>query len=184
MTDNPQPFSDLVSVAITGDTAIVKVNGRGSFKVSSALKSFGDSVIKKKMSLVLIDMIHCIGMDSTFMGVLAGVASRLKPQHGKIVLVNCSPRTRGLVATLGLDQLIASYEAGQTPDEYEGKLTGRVSDKLETATGADVETVKTMLDAHQNLVDIAPENLPQFKDVLLYLREEVNRKTGEQQEDK
>lgn len=173
---------DQVFVAISGRNAVVKVEGRGSFKVSSSLKEFGDSVIKNHLPLILVDMTSCIGMDSTFMGVLAGVASRMKTQSGEIVLVNCAPRTRGLLATLGLDQLIKAYEAGRTPEPYDAILKGRMPrDILDTASCHDVDTMKTMLDAHQNLVDLVPENLPQFKDVLVFLREEVNRKTGERQ---
>lgn len=176
--------ADQVLVAIAGRNAVVKVEGRGSFKVSSSLKEFGDNVIKSKISLILVDMIHCIGMDSTFMGVLAGVASRLKTQAGEIVLVNCAPRTRGLLATLGLDQLIKAYEAGNTPGQYDDILQGRQPrEKLDVSGCEDADTVRTMLDAHQNLVDLVPENLPQFKDVLQFLREEVKRKAGERQVD-
>lgn len=182
MSDGNQPPVDQVFVAIAGRNAIVKVEGRGSFKVSASLKAFGDSVIRMQLPLMLVEMAHCIGMDSTFMGVLAGLASRLKSQQGRIVLVNCSPRTRGLVATLGLDQLIQAFETGRTPAEYQALLSGRAArEQLAAGDAHDVETVKTMLDAHQSLVDLVPENLPQFKDVLLYLRDEVSRKTGEQQ---
>ena len=33
----------------------------------------------------------------------------------------------------------------------------------------------------EDLVVLVPQNLPQFKDVLLFLRDEVSRKTGTQQ---
>lgn len=170
---------DQAFVAFSGGHAIVKVEGRGSFKISASLKQFGESVIQQKVSMILVDMLHCIGMDSTFMGVLAGMASRMKTYSGQIVLVNCSPRTRGLLATLGLDQLISAYEAGQTPVTYEEILSGRIRrERLEDGSCQDAETIRTMLDAHQDLVALVPENLPQFKDVLIFLRDEVSRKAG------
>jgi len=182
MTADPKPPIDQVFVATTSRAALVKVEGRGSFKVSASLKEFGDSAIRKQFPLLLLDMQACVGMDSTFMGVLAGVASRLRTQSGKVAMVNCSPRIRGLLATLGLDQLISAYEAGAAPEEYAGALQGRAPrEKLEDGTCHDVETVRTMLDAHQHLVDLVPENLPQFKDVLQFLREEVQRKSTERQ---
>jgi anti-anti-sigma factor len=171
---------DQASVALSGKVALVRVTGRGSFKLGASLKQFGESVVRLRVPLLLFDMAQCIGMDSTFMGVLAGLATRLRTHDGRIVLVHCSPRTRGLLATLGLDQLIAAYETADTPPEFEEALSGRATgESLASAGGQDVDTVKTMLDAHQNLVDLVPENLPQFKDVLVYLREEVERKTGE-----
>lgn len=179
MSDGDQAPADAVYVALAGRYALVKVAGRGSFKVSASLKQFAESVIRKELPLMLVDMTQCIGMDSTFMGVLAGVASRLKASRGEVVLANCSARTRGLLATLGLDQLISAYETADTPSRLAAMIEGRAPrQELSPAATQDVETVKTMLDAHQHLVDLVPENLPQFKDVLDYLREEVERKTG------
>ena len=34
-------------------------------------------------------------------------------------------------------------------------------------------TAETMLEAHENLVKLSPENLPKFKDVLTFLREDL-----------
>jgi anti-anti-sigma factor len=179
MIGEPTSPSDQVFVAIAGNNAVVKVEGRGSFKVSASLKQFGDTILQKRISFMIVDMAHCIGMDSTFMGVLAGLGSRLKVHDGRIALVNCTPRTRGLVATLGLDQLIQAYEMGKTPPAYTAILLGREPDKmLESVTGQDAATMRAMLDAHQNLVDLVPDNLPQFKDVLVFLREEIGRKSG------
>ena len=173
--------ADLASVAITDRFAIVKMEGRGSFKISASLKQFGDTIISRRIPLIVVDMTNCIGMDSTFMGVMAGLATRLKTQSGKIVMVNCSPRTRGLLATLGLDQLIGTFEIGHTPEIYSAILQGRTPrEELEAGSCHEIETVQTMLDAHQNLVDLVPANLPQFKDVLVFLREELNRKSGDQ----
>jgi anti-sigma B factor antagonist len=45
--------------------------------------------------------------------------------------------------------------------------------------GADKSTTtRTMIDAHETLVAIAPENLPKFKDVLTYLREDLRQSGG------
>jgi anti-sigma B factor antagonist len=179
LSESDKSPPDAVLVALTGQHALVKVTGRGSFKISASLKDFAESVVRRNLPLMLVDMAQCIGMDSTFMGVLAGVASRMKTHGGEVVLANCSARTRGLLATLGLDQLITAYETTETPARYAALIAGRPpGEELSPAAAQDVETVKTMLDAHQSLVDLVPENLPQFKDVLEYLREELERKAG------
>jgi len=169
--------ADHVFVAISGSNAIVRVEGRGSFKTSAALKQFGDTVILKRLPLMVIDMNTCIGMDSTFMGVLAGIASRMRGVDGRIALVNCTQRTYGLIGTLGLDQLIASYLAGSTPPDLAVVLQGRApGEALASVSCKDPETMRTMIQAHETIVDLAPETLPQFKDVIQFLREEVSRK--------
>jgi anti-sigma B factor antagonist len=177
VADQRQP-EDKVWVALHKQTALIRVDGRGSFKVSTALKEFGLSALQAGCQTAVLDMSRCIGMDSTFMGVLAGLASRLKQRNGgTMVLLNLAPRTRGLVATLGLDQVVQAYEPGQTPDALKG--VAALSEGLSALQGGAenrLDTTRTMIEAHENLVDLSPENLPRFKDVLTYLREDLNRK--------
>lgn len=183
MSDN-RPTDDKVWVAIHKQTALIRVDGRGSFKVSTALKEFGLAALAAGCGTVVLDMARCVGMDSTFMGVLAGLAARLKQQAGgSMVLLNLAPRTRGLVATLGLDQIVQAYEPGQTPEPLRGVAAlseGLAS--LESGVESRTATTQTMIEAHENLVQLTPENLPRFKDVLTYLREDLHRKTEDGQE--
>ncbi|MFH0909879.1 MAG: STAS domain-containing protein [bacterium] len=178
MTGIKQP-EDKVWVAIHKDMALIRVEGRGSFKVSTSLKQFGNAAVDAGCHRVILDMSPCIGMDSTFMGVLAGLASRIKQQRGgDVVMLNLASRTRGLVATLGLDQIIPSYQVDATPEEFQPimAMTHEMS-VLQAKNNSKVATAKTMLEAHENLVKLTPENVPRFKDVLAFLREDLKRKT-------
>lgn len=179
MPDPRQP-EDKVWVAMHKQTALIRVEGRGSFKVSTALKEFGLSALDAGGTQIVLDMSHCVGMDSTFMGVLAGLASRLRERTGGgMVLLNLTPRTRSLVATLGLDQIVQAYEPGHTPDAL--KSLAALSEGLSAlaAAGADRAAItKTMIEAHEDLVKLTPENMPRFKDVLTYLREDLQRNSG------
>jgi anti-sigma B factor antagonist len=176
---DPKQPEDKVWVAIHKDMALIRVEGRGSFKVSTSLKQFGNAAVDAGCKSVILDMSPCIGMDSTFMGVLAGLAARIKQlRGGDVVMLNLAARTRGLVATLGLDQIIQSYQTDATPPQYQPvlALTHEMS-VLEAQDNSKVATAKTMLEAHENLVKLTPENLPRFKDVLAFLREDLKRKT-------
>jgi anti-anti-sigma factor len=166
--------------------ALVRVVGRGSFKVSTALKDFGLASQRAGAQVAVLDMTGCIGMDSTFMGVLAGWATRLRDQEGgRMVLINLSARTRGLVATLGLDRIVQAYEAGPLPDDI--RALAQVSQglsALEAPEESQAATAATMIEAHENLVHLSADNAPRFKDVLMYLREDLRKKAGEQAEPK
>jgi anti-anti-sigma regulatory factor len=161
--------------------ALVRVDGRGSFKVSTSLKEFGQVALQAGATTAVLDMGRCIGMDSTFMGVLAGWATRLRQRPGgRLALINLSPRTRSLVATLGLDQIVQAYEAGPLPDDlHAAAALSEGLAALEPREESRATTTETMIEAHENLVQLSPENLPRFKDVLIYLREDLNRKTGD-----
>jgi hypothetical protein len=111
------------------------------------------------------------------MGVLAGLAMR---QGVQVVLLNLSPRLRDLVQTLGLDQVARAFEAGQAPADFLPLLEKSRRMRALTATSAGADgTAEMMLEAHETLVGISPDNLPRFKDVLAYLREDIERKRRE-----
>ena len=146
MPEAKQP-EDKVWVALHEQTALLRVDGRGSFKVSTAVKQFGQAAISSGCKLAVLDLTDCVGMDSTFMGVLAGWASRLiESNAGRIVMLNLSPRTRGLVSTLGLDQIVQAYEVGATPEEFR-KFSdwARRLHELEVPVQSQRATAQTML---------------------------------------
>jgi anti-sigma B factor antagonist len=168
---------DKLLVAVHNSTGYVHVQGRGSFKVSTALKQFGTAAIDNHCHRIILDMAECIGMDSTFMGVLAGLAFHIrKTSGGEIILINLSQRTRGLLGTLGLDQIIKPYMAGSVPDELkkEAELVDRMY-ALETGEPTNRSTAETMLEAHETLIELSPDNLPKFKDVLTFLRQDLKK---------
>lgn len=169
---------DRVWVAIHKQVALVRVEGRGSFKSSAALKEFGRAAIEAGCQKAVIDLSACVGMDSTFMGTLAGIASRLRQlQGGGMVLLNLNPRVRGLVATLGLDRLVEVYEAGATPEAWVGMAAlSEQMRALENEPGPRDLVTQTMIEAHENLVAISPDNVPRFRDVLMYLRDDSERR--------
>ena len=176
MPGQEQP-TDRLMVMVRGRVALVRVIGRGSFKVSTTLKDFAAAAIEQGAARVVLDMSACAGMDSTFMGVLAGLSMRLqKVAEGRVVLVNLSLKTRNLLGTLGLDLLVEPHMAEDVPAEYAALLLEDAGLQTAAAPADDrFRTAATMLEAHENLVKISPDNLPKFKDVLEYLREDVRR---------
>src|SRR5918997_2346049 len=61
----------------------------------------------------VVDLEHCVMMDSTFMGTMAGVALKLKELgHGHLHVVHCGQRSRELLTGLGLDQIFQIHSNG------------------------------------------------------------------------
>jgi len=167
--------SDILTAAYIDQTAVIRVGGRGSFKISPPLKQFIHKVLlTKSANRILMEMSHCSGMDSTFMGVIAGIACFVKSQPAvRFELINLSEKNKKLLVTLGVDRVVdysmsASEEQQQLLNQLacsSTTLKGDLSDKLEAA--------KTTLEAHETLVDINPQNLVKFKSVLEYLQDDV-----------
>jgi len=120
----------------------------------------------------IIDLEKCLMMDSTFMGTMAGVALRLKELgRGHLHVVHCGPRSHELLSGLGLDQIFDIHSDGSPAPQCE----------ILDHNSADAEKkrqAETMLAAHEALCRADPENLLRFKDVLDYLKQDLQEKTA------
>src|SRR5262245_42472727 len=119
----------------------------------------------------VVDLRDCEQMDSTFMGTLAGVALRLRELgQGGLRTINVNDRNCGLLSSLGLDQLFqverASLEASQ-PEDLE--LHEAVQQKMDHK-----EQKRAVLEAHEALVEADSANAVKFRDVLEFMRHELN----------
>lgn len=172
--DSPKNSENLTAAYIDR-TAIIRVEGRGSFKISPPLKEFIHQIIgNESAEHILVEMSQCTGMDSTFMGVMAGVACyvRNKPSI-TFEMINLSEKNMKLLVTLGVDRVV-KYSMSAT-DEQQDMLhkLGESPETLETGTANKLEAARTTLEAHETLVDINPDNLSKFKSVLEYLQDDV-----------
>jgi len=170
-----------IEVAVAGQTALIRVKGRGTFTVSSDVKGFALAMIAQDVSRIIFDMGDCIGLDSTFMGIMAGLAIRLRQANPKaeMIAVNLSSKTAHLLRTLGLDRLVTPYITGETPGDILDLIARCESFNQLPRSQKDAKTSAEMvLQAHEDLVKANPENFSKFKDVLQYLRDDVDKKGG------
>lgn len=122
----------------------------------------------------VLDLKNCAVMDSTFMGTLAGMGLRLKELgQGNLHVINSNDRNTELLQNLGLDHLFDLNSSDLERNLHPGgvqELTPNALSKTDTA--------ETMLEAHEALVEAAPENEARFKDVLEYLKTDLHVTAG------
>lgn len=160
---------DQIQVAVGDDTGYAKVTGRGSYKVSGSMKTFAGRLMDMGKTRLVVDLRDCVGMDSTFMGVLAGISQRLRKESGgTVVVAGVSEKIANLMDTLGLSRMVEVTHRSLAEDA--GTFT-----PLETPAESPLESAETMLEAHENLVEIHEDNSLRFQDVLDYLREDIHR---------
>lgn len=174
---NANEKADGLYACFDGEQCCVRVHGRGSFKVSANLKAFiARSIEENGTRHVRIDLRECIGMDSTFMGVTAGLSGRLKKKGVSLMLVNLDEKNVELLKTLGIDQVV------QYKSTEEG-AGGCVCKKDSNACAVDLSepqednltTAETMLTAHQTLSDLHADNVDRFKNVINFLEQDVRK---------
>lgn len=166
-----------IQVGVNGSVVWVRVAGRGSFLNSGSLKEFAREMVNRGYREFVFDLEECVMMDSTFMGTMAGMALRLKELgEGSLHVIHCGERSRELLSGLGLDQIFDIQVDGAEAPQCEA-LTPTNGDPAEKATTAKREQVGTMIEAHEALCQAAPKNLTRFKDVLEYLKQDLQHES-------
>ncbi len=94
------------------DCLWIRCASRGSFINSPVLKALAEKYIEGGGRTIVVDLEVCPGVDSTFMGTLAGLARQLMARGGSIDIASPTERTRASMESLGLDMLIDIDPAG------------------------------------------------------------------------
>ena len=165
------PVSNLL--VWTGEhAACVRVTGRATFALSVGFRKLLQHLQEAGHPRVALDLSACLGMDSTFLGVLAHAASQRVVKDGDhsepgLELWNPSERVRELIDDLGVAHLfkVTTREAVQQTFEA-----------VPVASGASREELtRTCLEAHELLMALNPANVPKFQDAARYFAEELKR---------
>lgn len=163
-----------ISVACVKNRVCARVAGRGTFQNSQPLRLFALKKIDQGHKVFVIDLSACQGMDSTFLGMLAGIGLRLRQigPAASIHLVNIKPRNLGMLRTLGLDALfLINADAPAAPADADYQvLPGTNITQPQQPTDKD-GAASLMIEAHDNLVRVDPRNTPRFKELTRILRE-------------
>ena len=152
-------------VSAYSDPVAVKINGKANYLNCNAFRDFIEQVVGEGRSHIILDFTNCKGMDSTFLGILAGTAIELRKRSpsGELVLCNLGDRNYELICNLGLQNLltVADDEACKNDARFECLRDEEVSD------------ARQVLNAHENLAEANAENIAKFQDVIAFLRNQV-----------
>lgn len=117
---------------------------------------------------VVFNLLECVKMDSTFMGLMASLACAGE-DAGKVCVLGCSPEAFKCLDDLGLTQIITVKESGVCPGASFHSLT---------ASDVSVETEDVIRRGHESLSRINETNRKKFEGVIRALELEHARKSG------
>ena len=118
--------------------------------------------------LVVLDVTGCEWIDSTFAGWLVQLNKRLeRSAGGRLLITGCSERCRRSLEKMRLTELL-KFETVAPPPETQNVpcTTGEVTGK---------EKLKLMLEAHEALAGVSPENEQVFTPIATMLRGQMER---------
>jgi anti-sigma B factor antagonist len=155
----------------------IRCEGKGSFLNSAAMKEFGDRRIAEGEKCVVVDLSSCSGMDSTFMGTLAGMAARLSCHENAVLqIADPGPRNLRSLEDLGLDFLM---EIDPPAAIWRGKadvIRQHLNPPSHLPEPDQLERAKQVLEAHQVLAESNDKNARTFSGVVSILEAEVVKK--------
>ena len=165
----PSPSPTLLAARV-GDTVCVKISGRANFASSVDFKRLVHESREHGAQRFIVDLAACPIMDSTFLGVLASLGTKLSaddspPEHRPIELLNPSPKVADLIDNLGVLDLFRVVR-GSSPENL-------CFAAVESACASKLKMSRNCLEAHQMLMELHPENVAKFKDVAKFFAEDI-----------
>jgi len=141
------------------------------------MKAFGDGRIAAGESCLVVDLGGCSGMDSTFMGTLAGMAARLSALDGGVLqIADSGSRNRRSLEDLGLDFLM---EIDPPATRWRGNVDAireKLARPVRPEVPGSIQRAQHVLEAHQILSDTSERNAQEFSNVVKMLENELAEK--------
>lgn len=165
------------------DCLWIRCASRGSFVNSPALKAISEKYIARNGRLIVVDLEICPGVDSTFMGTLAGLARKMMSQGGFLQIATPTRRTRTAMESLGLDMLLdidpadAGWQANI--DERRATLTQGEAHEANAESMNELDRTRHVLEAHNTLRAMNHKNNEAFGYVCETLEEDLMRHESE-----
>ena len=147
----------------TADAVVIRIKGYANYLNASILSNFLKRMEASHHRRYCILFEECDGLDSTCLGILAGLLLRLKKGNGVCLFCGLKPRPLECVQMVGLDKLACIIE--KTPFSV---LSGQ-DIKMNTAQNEMQITPELVLEAHKFLMELNAHNKVKFQDVISLL---------------
>lgn len=163
----PDRESTAYLVDTDDDPVVLRIHGRASYLNCAPVRKLFDMLLGGGHKAFLVDFHDCTGMDSTFLGILAGIAIEVRKANppGHMTLCRLNKRNMELVHNLGLHHILYATSAGG-----EDLREGHVLSENGAEAAADM-----ILDAHQKLMEADAGNIERFQDVVAFLKKRVEQ---------
>ena len=155
------------------DVVYCRVVGLGNMNNCAPFQAFSVQLQKQGYREFVLDFSRCEGLDSTFLGILLGIALGSKGRRSNVVVVNASDSICRILSEVGIDRLLQVHKE---PTELP-KIPLQRLDSLVGGTGGkqrECDRIRMILEAHENLCRIAgANNQDRFGSFLTVLRTEL-----------
>ncbi len=171
MPSGPQSTAGHFLLAASGSIIFVRVVGLATMNNSFYLQEVLEDSRGRGFRQFTFDLARCGGFDSTFMGMLLGLAQEMAAPSAparsacEVVVVNADSSHRKLLAGVGVDRMVQIHpEAVQFPEVELRRLEDRPDDPK--------RRIRAIISAHESLVRLGGPNREKFGTLLDGLKRE------------
>ena len=163
------------------DCLWIRCASRGCFVNSPALKTVAEKYLENGGCNIVVDLEVCPGVDSTFMGTLAGLARKCMAAGGSVQIASPPQRTRDAMEGLGLDMLIEldpiDVAWRENLEERRAVLAADTDAAVEEEHRdmSELDRTRHVLEAHNTLRSMSKKNDETFGYVCETLEEDLQR---------
>lgn len=155
----------------------IRCEGKGSFNNSQRMKQWAEAHIDAGGNVIVVDLEECTGMDSTFMGTMAGIAMKLaKLPNGVLQVVGANHRNKSSLEDLGLCMLL---EVDPENPEWKPNMNSMRASLKEGPELSTNDSFEHVLDAHKLLCEADENNDEKFSTVLDVLEAELKNRSNQ-----
>ena len=163
-----------LTVATLDNSIWIKIAGRATFTSSLDLKNLVAELWQRGYRRFVLDICECIIMDSTFLGVLAGIGLKFAESNERgvvcsVEIANPNARISDLLENLGVAHLFRVIHSSNPHGENFEPLP------RDGEAASRVEVTRNCLEAHKILMNLNPANVSKFKDVAQFLAEDLKK---------
>lgn len=153
----------------------VRVVGKGSHQLAPALKKWVQREIQLSVDSIVLDLVDCISMDSTFLGTIAKLSIVSQAEGIAFELLRGNEHVLRILSRMGIDQLATVHSGLGSFSDEEPSLSQAYQEHLEQNQLSKLERLQFTLEAHQQLSQVSEENRLRFADVIELLEQELNQ---------
>lgn len=155
------------------DGVYIRIVGRATSANSARFKELVIGLLENDVHRFNLSLFDCSSMDSTFIGVLAGMGHAVRnARNGSreryFQLIAPNDRVRRSIENLGVEDFFVFTEAADLDRDFQ---TYHGS----TECGDKERIGETSLQAHEDLCAFNPENRAVFKDVIEFMRQDLDQ---------
>ena len=140
---------------------------------SQVVKQWAEAQIDTGVNSIVVDMEMCLGMDSTFMGNLAGMAMKLTQVSGGLLIADATEKCVSSLEELGISSLMKINPTDQIWQDRKVSIRERLTVIEESPT---VDKAMHVYETHKKLCEADTSNEEKFSAVLECLEAEISNK--------